>query len=73
MAELTRDDEPPARPASAPPDEPQTSLHTQTIQPEPAESDASGEPAERTLGEETRRRAHSEEQGGATERRRDEQ
>ena len=59
-------------PEAATPDEPQTSVHAQTVGPTPATSDAPSEPAERTVSEESLRRAHSEEEGEATERRRDE-
>ena len=67
---MTRDV--PAAPDPAFPDEPQTSVHAQTVGPESAESDAPEEPSDRTLDEESLRRAHSEAEGDATEPRRDE-
>jgi hypothetical protein len=70
--EKRREDEGPAAPEPAMPEEPQTSVHAQTVGPRTAESDAPAEGAERTLGEEMHRRRHSEEEGEATEPRRDE-
>ena len=69
---VTRDREPPAAPEPAQPEEPQTSVHAQTVGPEPATSDAPDEPGERTLEEESLRRAQSKAEGEATEPRRDE-
>ncbi len=72
MSGPDRDREPPADIEPAPPETPQTSIHAQTVQPEAAKSDAPAEPGERTMEEEALRREHSAEEGGATERRRDE-
>jgi hypothetical protein len=47
VSDPTVDDEPPASPTPAPPEEPQTSVHAQTVQPEPAEEGAPAAPAER--------------------------
>ena len=58
MTDRPRDDEAPATPDPSEPDEPQTSLHAQTVGPEPATSDAPAEPAERTLAEESVRGRH---------------
>jgi hypothetical protein len=62
----------PAAPDPAFPDEPQTSVHAQTVGPKPEDSDAPEEPSDRTVEEESLRRAHSEAESQATERRRDE-
>ena len=47
------------------PEEPQTSVHYQGIQPEPATSDAEPGANERTMAEEELRRRHSGEHGDA--------
>jgi hypothetical protein len=60
----------PAAPEPAEPEEPQSSVHAQTVGPEPATSNAPDEPAERTLEEESLRGSHSEQEGEATEPRR---
>ena len=54
------------------PDEVQTSVHAQSVHPEPAASDAPESPLERTLDEEAKRKRASAEEGPRTERRRDE-
>ena len=54
------------------PDEVQTSVHAQSVHPEPAASDAPEGALERTLDEEAKRKRASAEEGARTERRRDE-
>jgi hypothetical protein len=56
VSDAGHDEEPPAEVAPATPEEPQTSVHTQTVGPEVAKSDAPDEPAERTIEEEELRR-----------------
>jgi hypothetical protein len=68
---VSQDHDAPAAPEPAEPEEPQTSVHAQTVGPEPATSDAPEEPAERTLEEESLRRSHSHQEDEATEPRRD--
>jgi hypothetical protein len=68
---VNQDDDAPAAPEPAEPEEPQTSVHAQTVGPEPATGDAPEEPAERTLEEEALRRSHSHREDEATEPRRD--
>ena len=72
MASGRHGEEEPAGLEPALPEEPQTSVHVQAVGPEPATSDAPEEPAVRTAAEESKRRAHSAEQGDATAPRRDE-
>ncbi|MDQ4082339.1 MAG: hypothetical protein M3123_05560 [Actinomycetota bacterium] len=62
----------PARLEPALPDEVQTSVHAQPVNPEPAASDAPESAVERTLDEEAKRRTASAEEGSRTEGRRDE-
>ncbi len=69
---MGHDDESPAQPEPTQPEEPQTSVHAQTVGPKPATSDEPDEAADRTLEEESRRRGQSEQEGEATEERRDE-
>ena len=66
-----RRDEGPPGPEPSMPEQPQTSVHAQTVGPTPADEEAR-DANERTLAEETLRRRHSAEQGSETESRRDE-
>jgi len=56
MKDVGHDEEAPAAVAPSTPEEPQTSVHAQTVGPEVAKSDAPDEPAERTVEEEQIRR-----------------
>jgi hypothetical protein len=59
MKEVGHDEEPPAGVTPSTPEEPQTSVHAQTVGPEVEKSDAPDEPAERTVEEERLRRRAS--------------
>ena len=50
--------DPPPEPDAAMPEKPQTSLHGQTIQPDPEDADAPPGANERTMEEEARARRH---------------
>ena len=54
MPKRQDDEEPPAGLEPAAPEEPQTSVHAQTVGPEVAESDAPSQAAERTFEKERR-------------------
>ena len=72
MTERPDEREPPAAMEPSTPEEPQSSVHFQPVGPQVVKSDAASEAVERTLEEESLRRRASEEEGGATESRRDE-
>ena len=64
MDERRHDEEPPPAPEPSMPEEPQTSLHFQAIQPEVEPAEAN----ERTVEEESLRREHGGDEGDPAER-----